>query len=687
MFGTIDNTPGEDGDEHVFMSNPTNCTEPFFTALRAESYEGRFDSAEFAAAPRTGCENLEFKPSMTIAPTTQVAGAPTGLDFTLEVPQTDEPDKLATAHVKDASVTLPEGVVLSSSAADGLDSCSPEQFGYHEETPIACPLNSKIGEVTVNTPLLENPVSGPIYVAKQNDNPFNSLLAIYMAPKGSGVELKLAGKVDLDPNTGRLTTTFLNNPQQPFDKLEVKFKEGPTAPLALPRACGTYTATADLTSWAQPNARVPLASSFTVDQGCGRENGFTPGFKAGTTNPKAGAFSPFTLRVTRSDDAQQNVSRISATLPEGMLAKLAGVPLCSDPDAAAANCPEASKVGDTTVGVGAGPDPVFAPEPGRDPTALYMGGPYNGAPYSLIAEVPAQAGPFDLGVVVLRNALRVNPRTAQVTAVSDPLPQFLQGVPIQYRDIRVDVDRPNFTLNPTSCEATSVNGTIDSIAGQAAQVSDRFKVGECRRLGFKPGLKLTLEGRKQRSDYPALTAVMNARPGDANIDHVSVALPRSEFLAQNHIRTVCTRVQFAADQCPQGSIYGRAEATTPLLDQPLAGPVYLRSSDNPLPDLVAALKGPIEIELVGRIDSFNSGIRTSFDVVPDAPVNRFTLRMQGGKKGLLENSRNLCRATHRATVEMDAQNGRANDFRPVVRHVGCKSSKKSAKSKPAKNKR
>ncbi|HET6997418.1 MAG TPA: hypothetical protein VFI03_02425 [Solirubrobacterales bacterium] len=666
MFG-VPADHGVPSPRKPFITNPTNCTELFGAKLEAFAYEGFFSGASMVGQTRKSCADVPFEPSMSVEPTGEVAGAPTGLNVDISVPQSEDPDGLATAHVKDVTMTLPEGLGLSSSSANGLGSCSPDEFGYHEETPITCPLNSEIGEVEVETPILEEPLSGPVYIAKQNDNPFDSLLALYMAPQGSGVTIKLAGKVDLDPSTGRVTTTFLNNPQQPFSDLHVRLKDGPRAPLALPRACGTYTTTADLHSWSMPGVPVELSSSFSVDQGCGREGAFTPGLSAGTVDPKAGAFSPFTMRITRGDDAQANISRLTATLPEGMLAKLAGVPLCSDVQAATGDCPEASKVGHTTVGAGAGSDPVFVPYPGGAPTALYLAGPYNGGPYSLIAEVPAQAGPFDLGTVILKNALRVNPTTAQVTAISDPLPQFLQGVPISYRDIRVDVDRPNFTLNPTSCEASSVAATIDSSAGGAAQLSAPFQAGNCKALGFKPKLSLHLKGGTKRGDYPALTATLNARPGDANIGRASVALPHSAFLAQNHIRTVCTRVQFAAKACPPGSIYGTAQATTPLLDQPLQGPVYLRSSSNPLPDLVVLLGGSIEVELAGRIDSVNSGIRSTFDIVPDAPVTQFTLKMQGGKKGLIELSRDICRAgAGKATVKMDGQNGKAYDTRSVL---------------------
>jgi len=688
MFGVVDPTPGDgdSGDEAAFMSNPTNCAEPFTTDMRGASYEFKFDTATFTETPRTNCEDLPFDPSIAVEPTSRVAGGPTGLNVDITVPQSEDPDEPASAHVKDVSVTLPEGMVLSSSSAAGLGSCSPEQFGYHEETPISCPLDSKVGEVEVETHILDEPLKGPVYVAKQNDNPFDSLIALYMAPAGSGVELKLAGKVDLDPNTGRLTSTFLNNPQQPFSELHVRLKDGPRAPLALPSACGTYTAAAELTSWAMPDEEVPLADSFTVDQGCGRQGQFSPALSAGTLNPQAGAFSPFTLRVVRADNAQQNLSRIEATLPEGLLAKLAGVPLCGEAEAASGNCPAASQVGTTTVGAGAGPDPIFVPQPGRPPTAAYLAGPYKGAPYSLVVKVPAQAGPFDLGTVTVRNALHVDPSTTQVTAKSDPLPQILQGVPISYRDVRVDVDRPNFILNPTSCEPMAITSTLVSVAGAVANPGDRFQATGCRKLSFGPKLSLSLSGQTRRSGNPALKAVLTQPSGQANIDHVQVVLPRSAFIDNEHVNNPCTRAEYAAQACPPASILGTVTATTPLLDQPLTGNVYFRANGGvrELPDMVAALRGQISVDLVGFIDAVQNKkqgtarVRTTFALVPDAPVTRFEMSLKGGKLGLIENSVNLCKAKrNRASVVMDGQNGRAHDTTPVVRSAcGPKSQKR-----------
>jgi len=343
--------------------------------------------------------------------------------------------------------------------------------------------------------------------------------------------------------------------------------------------------------------------------------------------------------------------------PDGTLAGISGALGTGAAQIAAPSCPAASQVGVVSVGAGAGPNPFYA-----NTGKVYLAGPYKGAPLSIAVVAPAVAGPFDLGNVVVRNALQVNPQTAQITVQSDPIPTILHGLLLDVRDVRVEVNRPNFILAPTNCEPMAITAQLSSPSGASAQVSNRFQVGGCENLKFKPNLKLRLHGKTNRGAYQRLEATLTAKPGEANIGRTSVNFPPSTFLAQEHIRTVCTRVQFAADQCPKGSIYGKATATTPLIEEQLTGTVYLRSSSNPLPDLVVALKGPdslpIEIELAGRNDSKNGGIRNTFDVVPDAPVSKFRLELQGGKKSLIVNSRNLCKSTQRATVKMTGQNGR-----------------------------
>ena len=671
-----------------FLTAPTECSgQPLRTRMTATSwqepsvtheasFETNFDGSPLIAE---GCDVLPFDPGLSVdSESPPKRGTPAGLGIDLALPQSDNPDGLATASLKKAVVTLPEGMSVNPSSAQGLEACTPAQIEIKGPEPSNCPAGSKIGSVEAETPLLEKSLEGGIYLASQRDNPFGSTLAIYLVVEGAGVVVKLPGKVETDPSTGRVTSTFDDNPQLPFSKLSVHLKTGPRAPLTLPTACGPATTTAVLTPWSG-TPPVTVKSTFDVS-GDGHGGpcaplGFNPKLSAGTTNPVAGSFSPFALQLSRSDEESQFASISSLNLPQGLVASLRGVRYCPDSALAAVpategtgaaqlanpSCPATSQIGTVSVGAGAGSNPFYV-HTGK----AYLAGPYKGAPLSLAVVTPALAGPFDLGNVVVRTALQVNPSTAQITAVSDPLPTILQGIPLDLRDIRVSVNRPAFTLNPTNCDPMAVEGTIASTSSQSARVSDRFQVANCERLPFKPALKLKVSGATKRGAYPKLRAELRAKPGEANIGRVSVALPHSEFLAQEHIRTICTRVQYAADACPAGSIYGHARAITPLLDQPLEGPVYLRSSSNPLPDLVVALKGQIEIDLAGRIDSSNGGIRNSFELVPDAPVSKFVLEMKGGKKGLLVNSRDLCNGTSRATVRMDGQNGKAHDARPVL---------------------
>ncbi|HEX5711704.1 MAG TPA: hypothetical protein VFX85_00135 [Solirubrobacterales bacterium] len=671
--------------ERPFLTNPTTCTGPVQTGIRVRSWTGEADSAAFASHDQfgnplglAGCDDVPFAPSFKASASELSAASPGGMRLEIGLPQSEAPSGLATSHLKGARVELPEGVSVNPGSADGLAVCTPAQVDLRGDGPAACPDASKVGSVRLETPVLENPLEGALYLASQRDNPFGSLLALYLVAEGSDVVVKVPGRVEADPATGRLTTSFDDNPQLPFSRLTVELFGGPRAPLRMPDACGTYTATAGFTPWSRPGERVQRSDSFRIERGPGGgpcpDGRFEPKLTAGTVNPLAGAYSPFALTLSR-DDASQRLRGLSITLPPGLLGKLKGIPYCPDATltgisgadgsgaAQLANpgCPAASKLGTVAVAAGAGSSP-FQLDTGR----AYLAGPYKGAPLSLAVVMPALAGPFDLGSVIVRSALRVDSTSAKITAVSDPLPTILHGIPLDLRELRVAIDRPEFTLNPTSCNAMAVNGSITSAAGQTANVADRFQVGACERLGFAPKLSLDLKGGTKRAKYPALKAVLKAKPGQANLGRVSVALPRSAFLAQEHIKTVCTRVQFAADACPAASVYGKATASTPLLDKPLSGPVYLRSSSNPLPDLVVALKGQIEIDLVGRIDSVNGGIRTTFDQVPDAPVTRFVLQMRGGKKGLLVNSRDLCKSTNRAQVLVDGQNGKAADQRPVL---------------------
>ena len=672
-----------------FLSAPTSCSQtPAAFTARGDSWEhlGVFDSrtltsdVDGTSLAFEGCERLAFAPALDVAPSSTVAAGPAGLSVELTVPQADDPDGFATSHLRKVVMRLPEGMSVSASSAAGLGACSLEQIDLDSNDAPSCPDSSKIGTVRLDTPVLDEQLQGDVILAKQNDNPFNSLLALYIAIKGPGFYVKLPGKIESDPVTGQLTTIFDDNPQLPFERLQLDLMGGPRAPLTTPSKCGTYNAQTTLTPWSG-TPPVELTTPITIDQGC-NTGGFDPKLTAGTANARGGAFTPFTLQVTRAD-GEPNLSQIKATLPPGLLAKLAGVPLCGDAQAATGACPASSQVGQVTVGAGSGPLPLYVPEPGKAPTAAYLAGPYKSAPYSLVVKVPAQAGPFDLGTVTVRNALNIDPTTAQVTAVSDPLPQILQGIPIAYRDVRVEVNRPNFTINPTSCKAMAVTSTLTSATGQSATPSSPFQATACKELDFGPSLKLAFKGKMNRTGNPAVHATLKAPPGEANIAKTTVVLPRSQFIDNAHINNPCTRVQFNAGACPASSILGKATAYSPLLDQPLSGPVYFRSNggERELPDLVADLNGQIHVTLVGFIDSVpidkeSSMVRTRFQNVPDAPVSKFVLKLKGGSKGLIENSENLCSFTPKAKVQMTGQNGKPNNFAAKIATSCGKKSKK-----------
>jgi hypothetical protein len=690
-----------DLDPVAFFTGPTNCTDDPEIGVTIESYQlpGVTSGLLAPLGKTTGCDLVPFDPGISLEPTTNRADSPSGMDVRLSVDQTEllVPDGVAPAHIKKTIVTLPEGMSLNPAAASGLDRCSTEKIGLVSKSPIRfnssdprCPNGSKVGTATVTTPVLDGPIEGSLYVADQADNPFDTLLSGYLVAQGRGVLIKLAGRFDVTPS-GRITATFDNAPQQPFSEFELHFKGGDRGVLITPSTCGTYEITSQFVPWSadDPNSPGPdevitRVSKFTIDSG---PNGspcpsgqFDPALQAGSVSPFAGQFSSFVLRVTRSDGTQR-IAGLSAFLPAGLTAKLAGVPYCPEAaiQAAAArsglgqggleltnpSCPSSSEVAQILAGAGAGPMPFYV-NTGR----AFLAGPYRGAPLSMVAVFPAVAGPFDLGTVVERVALHVDPESARVAAISDPIPTILHGIPLDLRDIRVVVNRPEFALNPTNCEEKRVIATLVSEQERTASPADRFQVGGCGALDFKPKLRIRLFGKTNRGAHPRLRAVLTARPGDANIGRAVVAMPRSEFLDQDHIRTVCTRVQFAADQCPKGSVYGRARAMTPLLDQPLEGPVYLRSSSDRLPNLVAALDGQIDVDVVGRIDSVRKGgIRTTFASVPDAPVSKFVLTMQGGRRGLLVNSRNLCGAPAFATATFIAQNGRRAALAPRVNNA------------------
>jgi hypothetical protein len=695
------------GNPVPLFTNPTRCGQPApVVAARLNSWEHPdvLKHYEFTTPEITGCDHVHFEPEVNLEPTNHQADSPTGLNVSITMPTEglEDPFGISQANLDNAVVKFPEGMSINPASADGLGACTEAQVKPGSNADDECPASSKVGTVEIKTPLIKETLTGNVYVAKQNANPFKSTLGLYMvfSSKKDGITIKVAGKLVTDPVTGQLTSVFTENPEDPFSRLTLKFNSGPRAPLINPPKCGSYAIKTELSPWSAASPANPTPeeisssdSTFEVTEGpnggaCPSGN-LDPKLKAGLQNPQAGSKSTFNLTLSR-EDGTQRFTGLNVNTPKGLTAYLKGTPYCPDsvlagissaeetggPQLANPSCPAASQVGTVLSGAGAGPYPFEAP--GK----VYLAGPYKGAPVSLAVVAPAVAGPFDLGNVVIRNGLYINPETAQVTAKSDPIPTILHGILLDVRQIRLALDKPNFTAAPTNCESQQVVAQVKGEQGGTAAVAVPFGVSGCENLAFKPKLALRLFGGTHRSAHPRLVAKLTYPPGSgyANIAGASVALPHSEFLDQAHIRTVCTRVQFAAHQCPQGAIYGHAEAVTPLLDNPVSGPVYLRSSDNPLPDLVAALRGPdnqpIEVVLDGRVDSVHGGIRSTFEAVPDQPVSSFTLNMQGGKKGLLVNSRDICKSVNKANAVFTAQNGRTTTLRPVLQNSCGKAAKK-----------
>jgi hypothetical protein len=687
--------------EKPFLILPRACAGPLATSYNINSWQSPAVTLSGVSAPSlmTGCSRLGFSPTTTVSPTISSAETPSGLSFSIDMKNEGltAPDGIAQSDIKKVVATLPPGMVINPSAANGLDSCGPDEFAAQRlgEPGSGCPAQAKIGSVEVETPLLERePLSGSIYLARQGDNPFGSLFALYLVLENEerGVMVKQAGKVEADPATGQLRTTFAELPQLPFSRVDLRFDGGPRAPLQTPATCGTYIPMVELTSWAGgPPVQAP--SAFTVDSGAG--GGTCPSaldglpatthLQAGTLTAVAGAYSPLVVKVSRPDGTQQ-LGQFTTTFPKGLLASLRGIPYCTDLQLAAAaartgggqgaaelaspSCPSASEVGTATVAVGSGPNSYYVKG------HVYLAGPYKGAPFSLETVTPAIAGPVDLGVVAVRTALYVDPTSLQITAVSDPMPSMLHGVPLNIRSVVVDVNRQNFTLNPTSCAEKSFLAQTTSAVGVITALSERFQVGACEALDFKPTVRLRVKGWGKRRGHLALTTMVNYPKGGsyANISRAVLTLPRDEFVYIAHSRDPCTRVEFNDNACPEDSILGRARVFSSLLQRPLEGPVYLRSNgrEHLPPDIVVDLNGQVHVILVGAIDSVrgshaSSLIQVTFAAVPDAPVSKFILKLAGDRRGLPVDSEDFCSVSQRASVRLAAQDGSRDDFSTRIR--------------------
>jgi hypothetical protein len=678
--------PSKDAHPPAFLTMPTSCEGPLQSSAEADSWPA---PGVFATYPTSeplqaldGCNQLPFTPTISVEPTTDRASAPSGLDLNLDFHDEGltSPGGLAQSQLKDISVALPEGLTINPSAGVGLAGCTPA--GYANETissapGAGCPNESKLGTVEIETPLLTQTTHGAIFIAQPYENPFGSLVALYIVAKNpeTGVLIKLAGEVEPNPTTGQLTTVFKTNPQLAFDHFNFHFREGQQAPLITPPVCGTFNTAAQLAPWSEPANPLDESSAFTITKGfdggacpSGGVPPFAPQIQSGTLNNNAGAFSPFYLRLTRTD-AEQEISSFSTELPAGLTGDLSGIPFCPDADIetarhktgaqeeASPSCPAASQIGHTLVGTGVGA--VLAYVPGR----VYLAGPFHGAPFSLVAVTSAKVGPFDLGTVVLRFGLKIDPYTARVSVdptSSEPIPTILDGIVTHVRDIRVYVDRHDFILNPTSCDPTKIGSTLTAHEGARASITSPFQAASCAGLKFEPQFAVSTQGKTSRANGASLSVKLTYPPGalgsDANIKQVKVELPKALPSRLTTLQKACTKEQFEANPagCPPAALIGHAKAVTPLIPVPLEGPAYFVSNGNEaFPNLIMVLQGyGVTIDLVGDTFISKTGVTSStFKAVPDEPVGSFELTLPEGPYSALTANRNLCATTKTVTVK------------------------------------
>jgi hypothetical protein len=712
----------------AFLTLPTACSGPLFFSASADSWQqpaqvstSALNRNSLGQPAEMSCKGLVFTPKPVGQLNDTKASSPSGYEFRLseDLSNLTDPNQFSHPQVKEAIVSLPPGVSVNPSVGAGLGTCSPGQYAAETATSHqgeGCPNASKLGDFEVVSPLFEGRFEGAVYLAAPFDNPFDNLVTVYLVARlpERGLLVKLAGKVTPDPASGNLLADFDGLPQLPYTDLDLTFRTGQRAFLITPPGCGPATTSTAMTPWAlaftgsggataSPFAPTTIQTSTQITSGIGGgpcPSGpppFAPSVLAGGVNSNVNSYTPYFIHIARQD-TEQEITSYSLVLPEGITGKLAGIPFCPDSSIEAArhksgvseeqgpSCPAASEVGHVQTGYGVGDSLTYTTG------HVYLAGPYNNQPLSLVVINPATVGPFDLGVVVIRSAFSVNQHTAQLQidrSASDRIPHILGGIPLHLRDVRLYMDRYQFTHNPSSCAAGNLVSTLtgagadfSSEADDSSSTSQRhFQLLNCRTLGFKPKLGIKLQGPTRRGAYPQLTATFQSRgQGDTNLAEIKVSLPRTEFLAQSHIKGICSKAQFAKEQCPPDSAYGQATAITPLFDDPLKGNVYLRSSAAKLPDLVADLhSGAVRIVLEGKIlPTKQGGIQAYFEGLPDEPVDRFVMKLNGGGRGLLQNSADICKVPPEATVKALGQTNLGASFTSVLRGQ-CGGQKKGRK--------
>ena len=696
-----------------FLTLPTSCEGPQEFSIEAfNTWQSESTSASTSVLTHdnsgtptglTGCDHLGFEPTIAVAPDTTHADTPAGLGVDVEAPQQGQAsaEGLSTSNIKDTTVALPEGVVVNPGQAAGLVACQAGEDGKGGDGPPSCPPASKVGTVEIETPLLFDKLQGNVYIMQSNPPE----LQLLVAASGDGVNLKLVGDVHLNESTGQLVTTFAETPELPFTNFKLSFSGGAQAALATPIQCGTYTTTSDFTPWSTPLVQDAFpSSSFVIDSGpngaaCQDPLPFKPELIAGSTTDQAGGYTSFSMLLQRGD-GQQRIGSLQFKTPEGLLGMISKVPLCGEPQAAEGTCPEASEIGHTVVTAGPGPYPLVVPEPGQPPAPIYLTGGYKGAPYGLSIVVPLVTGPFNLGKIVVRGRIEVDPHTAQLTITTDPLPTIVKGIPADLRAIDAVIDRAGFMFNPTSCAPMSFSGTATSTQGATAPIESHFQVGSCQALKFQPDFKVSTQAKTSRADgasldakivYPTGNLGFNQASSQSNIQSVKVELPKRLPSRLTTLQKACAAAVFEANpaNCPAASAVGHATAVTPVLPVPLSGPAYFVShGGEAFPSLIVVLQGyGVTVDLVGTTFISKTGITSStFKQVPDVPIASFELVLPEGPYSALAANGSLCKGRMEMPTEFTAQNGAFLKQSTKVTAIGCPKGKKATKKKATKKK-
>jgi hypothetical protein len=673
-----------------FLINPTRCGVDLSLSVSASSWlePERVDTKSAPFPQITGCDSLPFGPGLEVQPTSEKAASPTGLGVTVSLPSPEGAEVLEPSQMRDLKVDLPAGFSINPGSADGLQACSPVQVGYGTRNPSKCPDGAKLADTEFDIPALPRRMKGAIYLREPEPS---NLFRIWIVADDLGAHVKLPGQLTVDEATGQISSVVSELPQVPVREVKLLFKSGFRAPLSTPSSCGSYDAHFEAVPW---SGTPPVSgnTSMKITEGCDT-GGFSPSFSAGTTSTSPGSFSSFLFDLGR-EDGEQNPGAIDVSLPAGLTGKLAGIPLCEEPDAATGKCGAASKIGRVLVATGVGPAPLWIPQPGKDPTAAYLGGSYKGAPFSLIAVVPSQAGPFDLGNVVVRSAIYIDPVTAEVTVKTDPLPQILRGVPLPIKHLHVEIERPEFILTPTNCERLAIGATVHSAQGATANLSTPFQVTNCAKLAFKPRFQITTSGKTSRKIGAGLNVKLsyptNSLGSETNLHSVKVSLPKQLPSRLTTLQKACTDSVFNTNPaaCPADSKIGTATAISPIVPVPLTGPAYFVSHGGAkFPELIIVLQGyGITVQLHGETFINKTGITSStFHQIPDVPVSTFNLTLPQGTNSALAANGNLCTTKLVMPTAFTAQNGATIHQNTPINTTGCP--KKKPKKHNAKNAR